>query len=51
MNERDDSTDAPEESDKPDTGPIKPPTREGDDPPTQDNESRGNTGEIKPPTE
>ncbi|MBV9960518.1 MAG: hypothetical protein JO360_18970 [Acidobacteria bacterium] len=51
MNAQDDRPDAPEERDKPDTGPIKPPTREGDDTPAQDSDTRRDTGEIKPPTE
>jgi hypothetical protein len=51
MNEQDDKTDAPEEEEKVNTGPIKPPTRESEEQPAQKPDAQRETGEIKPPTE
>jgi hypothetical protein len=50
MNDKDDKSPEPEESQGRDTGDIKPPTREEDEPPAQEVGQRG-TGDIKPPTE
>ncbi|HEY0544585.1 MAG TPA: hypothetical protein VGC91_04235 [Pyrinomonadaceae bacterium] len=50
MSEQDDRDNAPEEGKRGNTGDIKPPTREEDEPPATGSASR-DTGDIKPPTE
>lgn len=50
MSEQDDRSPEPEEPRRRDTGDIKPPTREEDEPPATEASQRG-TGDIKPPTE